>query len=129
MTVLMIIGIIGCSLSSLGFLVVVFAIIAAKEFKTREKVSKIPKRCGIVGAILLVVGFCIAAPILASSPSNGKQSATCQICHTTYTYDNDSFGGYSYENVRSINRTNMCVRCYNNYKSAMDFKDKSQYID
>ena len=43
---------------------------------------------------------------ITSSNSGAK---TCRICGTSYS---DS------ENVKSIQRTNMCTRCYNNYKYA-----------
>ena len=43
--------------------------------------------------------------------SSNSENHKCSICGTSYS---------SGENVSSIKRTNMCTRCYKNYKYAAD---------
>ena len=85
---------------------------------------KTKKNCIIIGIICIIL-FVIGILLIPrhSSSSNSKNSATCPVCDKTFSYDDDEHGGYDYKNVKSIKYSNMCERCYNNYKSAQYAKD------
>lgn len=48
---------------------------------------------------------------------NDKDTVQCQVCGNKYKKDSD--------NAKSINRTNMCSSCYNNYKTLSDALDEA----
>ena len=73
----------------------------------------------VICTIISFVGLAITTP----KTSTNKNSASCQVCHKTFSYEDNEYGGYDYDNVRKIKHTNMCERCYNNYKSAQYAKD------
>lgn len=104
-------------LITLGMIGGVGGFCAAIVLRSNAKILKISLLCGVVCIVLAIVGFSIM-PKNPSSSSN-KNSATCQSCHTTYSYDDTTYSGYDYDNVRSIKKTNMCERCYKNYKYAI----------
>lgn len=79
---------------------------------------------GIICTILFIIGVLLIPK--NSFSSNGKKSATCPVCHKTFSYEANEYGGYDYDNVKKIQYSNMCERCYNNYKAAQYAKD---YID
>lgn len=85
-----------------------------RDSKDNES-KKIKNACLIAGVICIIValigGLLIIGDISdnTGSSSSGGDSERCGICNTTYS-DRD--------NVKSINHTNMCKRCYKNYKYA-----------
>lgn len=79
----------------------------------------------VICVICTIIGF-VGLAITTPKTSTNKNSATCQVCHKTFSYEDNEYGGYDYDNVRKIKHTNMCERCYNNYKAAQYAKD---YVD
>ena len=88
---------------------------------------KTKKNCIIIGIICIIL-FIIGILLMPkdSSSSKSKNSATCPVCHKTFSYEDNEYGGYDYDNVKKIQYSNMCERCYDNYKAAQYAKD---YID
>ncbi len=68
----------------------------------------------------LIVIFALCVTLLCgcgSSPSSKTYSAKCKICGRTFSYKGENYGNQAQKNVSNIHRTNMCLNCYNNYKS------------
>jgi hypothetical protein len=63
----------------------------------------------IIIVLLYALGSCSGG---SSSSSSG--SAKCQVCGKTFTNSSDR---------KSIAYTNMCERCYSNYKYSQDMKE------
>ena len=63
----------------------------------------------IIIVLLYALGSCSGG---SSSSSSG--SAKCQVCGKTFTNRDDS---------KSIAYTNMCEKCYRNYKCSQDMKE------
>ena len=116
--ILIVIGLIGsiCSFS--------FALASFRHKLFSPKATKICLLIGIICTILSIVGFAIIPK--NPSYSHNKNSATCPVCHKTFSYEDNEYGGYDYDNVQKIKYSNMCERCYDNYKIAQYAKD---YID
>lgn len=104
-------------LGILGLFASIFFVTLAIAIKTK-KFSIIAVIC-VICTIIGFVGMFNTTP----KTSTNKNSATCQVCHKTFSYEDNEYGGYDYDNVRKIKHTNMCERCYNNYKSAQYAKD------
>lgn len=69
----------------------------------------------IIIIILLGIGSCNSC-----SSSSASNTRTCQVCHKTFTNSDD---------VHSIVWSNMCEKCYSNYKytqKALDGYKKYQ---
>lgn len=64
----------------------------------------------VVAAIIALIVLFSACGKTCGSSGNSK-SATCQVCHKTFTNKDD---------VSSIRWRNMCERCYSNYKYTSD---------
>lgn len=78
---------------------------------TIEKAKKCYWIIGIVFVIFFTIIFIIS--IQTSSPrtntdTTDKNTRTCQVCNNKYKSTSD--------NGKSIRRTNMCLKCYNDYK-------------
>ena len=80
----------------------------------------------VLCVICTIIGFAGKFYTAPKTSSGDKNSATCNVCHKTYSYEDYEYGGYDYDNVRSIKKRNMCERCYNNYNYAQHAKD---YLD
>ena len=87
-----------------------------------QKKSSNSNNGGCIGCLFLLIFILVIFIALVSGESGGgtgsgsssSRSAECHICGRTFT---DS------ENVRSIRNTNMCKRCYSNYRTLQDYKD------
>ena len=66
---------------------------------------------------VVVVGLIIALLFGYSQCSNsvGEYSATCEVCHKTYSYEGHEYGSMAQRNVKCIRMTNMCKKCYEAY--------------
>ena len=62
----------------------------------------------IVASIVIIIISCV----ISYRPYNPSATVTCNVCHQEFKKDSN--------NAKSINRTNMCTNCYNNYKSAQE---------
>ena len=76
----------------------------------------------VICVICTITGF---VGMVSNTPktSTNKNSATCSVCHKTFSYEDNEYGGYDYDNVKKIEYSNMCERCYDNYKAAQYAKD------
>ena len=65
--------------------------------------------------MIISLAISLATGGFSFSGSNGSSkelTATCQVCKRTFNFENRK------EDYRSVNRTNMCTNCYNNFKNA-----------
>lgn len=67
----------------------------------------------IVIVVILILLYALGSCSGGSSSSSG--SAKCQVCGKTFTNSDDR---------KSIAYTNMCERCYSNYKYSQDMKEE-----
>lgn len=68
--------------------------------------------------VLIVIAIIIGIALgTASSSGNNSDtySATCQVCHKTFSYKGHEYGGLASRNVKCIRMTNMCKKCYESY--------------
>lgn len=69
-------------------------------------------------AFIAVIGsffaFIILGAFISADGNKGnKNKFECRVCHKEFQSDS--------ENAKSIRKTNMCTRCYKNYKNASDY--------
>ena len=62
---------------------------------------------GCLYVVLVIIAF--AVMVISGSSGSSSSSKECPICSREFS---DS------SNRKSIRKTNMCTRCYNNYKTA-----------
>ena len=105
-------------LGVLGVIGAIFSFAFAFMFRSEAKIMKICILIGIICTVLFIIGI-VATP----KTSTNKNSATCPVCHKTFSYEDNEYGGYDYDNVNQIEYSNMCERCYDNYKAAQYAKD------
>lgn len=86
-----------------------------------NKSKPISNNGGSIGCAFFLILFIVLMIALISNDGGGKgnspsstRSARCHICERTFT---------DAENVRSIRNTNMCTRCYSNYRTLQDMND------
>lgn len=80
-----------------------------------EKQRNVSKS-NIIYIIIAIVVIIIFINIVNShTSSSSSKSHICQSCHKTFTNKDD---------VSSIIWTNMCEKCYNNYKFTQDLKEE-----
>lgn len=65
--------------------------------------------------ILSMVMLLFVATGCDGSNEDKVYSRTCHVCGKTYSYRASEYGNSAYENCKSIQRTNMCLRCYENF--------------
>ena len=71
------------------------------------------KKIKIVFSILLI-GLILFTICACGSSGDNTYSATCQVCHKTYSYEGAEYGNRASREVKCINYTNMCISCYEN---------------
>ena len=113
-------------LTAIGIVGAIISFILAFKFGFFSHSKKAVKICIVIGIICTILFFIGATLSPDQFASNKKISETCSTCHKTYSYESHEYGGYDYNNVKSIRSRNMCERCYSNYKYAQYAKD---YID
>lgn len=64
---------------------------------------------------VIIVILVIAGIGSCSGYGDSEKTATCQVCHKTFTNSDDR---------NSIAWRNMCENCYSNYKYTQDLKDE-----
>lgn len=109
----------GFAILATGLIIFIISHLSAQDYKYKkgeqDNYNKWKKRRNI-GLIIFAIGLAIFIIVMASdgvfddSSSSGSSSggsARCVICDTRYS-DSD--------NVKSINRSDMCKQCYKNYK-------------
>ena len=109
----------GTAIFIVGYCVFLVSHMKAKDCKYKEELKqKYDKynKIRIIAAIITLIGLIISFAGFASKETLGSSStsgdtAYCGICEKRYS-DRD--------NVKSINHTNMCKRCYKNYNYAAD---------
>lgn len=67
-------------------------------------------------ALILTLMMCLALLCGCGSSSSKTYSAECKVCGRTFSYEGANYGNQAQKNVSNINRTNMCLNCYSNYK-------------
>lgn len=72
--------------------------------------------------IILVVLAILLVRCSNDSSNVSSQTATCKVCHRTYT--STVYGDYNYRNIHCIHMENMCINCYNNWCWAVGKKPK-----
>ena len=70
---------------------------------------------GSIFFIIIVIILILAGIGSCMGDSSSDDSKKCGVCGKTYTNKDD---------VHSIVWTNMCERCYSNYKYSQDLKDE-----
>lgn len=70
--------------------------------------------------ILSMVMLLFAATGCDDSNEDKVYSRTCRVCGKTYSYRASEYGNSAYENCKSIQRTNMCLKCYRSFKYSME---------
>ena len=66
----------------------------------------------IIAVVIIIIGI---SSFNSCTSSSSSKSHICQSCHKTFTNKDD---------VHSIIWTNMCEKCYNNYKFTQDLKEE-----
>lgn len=96
-------------------LIVILLLIAGICFSVAALCDK--KMKGKAGIFVLIIIMCFSINALWSHMINdsGSEKEKCQVCHKTFTNRDD---------VHSIVMTNMCEKCYNNYKYTRDLKEE-----
>ena len=119
----MIFGIIIACISAIPalFFLWLFAMSIIENIKSKKRgeepvfQSNFIEGTGVMGVALLV--FSVAILCNAFSPhtntNKGQNSAKCMVCEREFQKDS--------ENAKSIRKTNMCTKCYMNYKNASDY--------
>lgn len=74
--------------------------------------------------ILSMVVLLFAATGCDDSNEDKVYSRTCRVCGKTYSYRASEYGNSAYENCKSIQRTNMCLKCYRSFKYSMEILGK-----
>ncbi len=80
----------------------------------------------VVRMIASMLLLCFALCIFPSCES-ASNSATCQLCNKTYTYEHKVPADYGYRNVYCIRTTNMCVKCYKDFCYINGIKPDALY--
>ena len=101
-----------------GFVGLFVSLALAVSFRKEKGSLKIVLIVGLIFAVMMIVGIAIYLSYDSPNVGDSENSARCPICNTRYSYDEGEYGS-AYDNVRSINRRNMCERCYRNYQYAM----------
>ncbi|MEY8515712.1 hypothetical protein AALC25_02045 [Lachnospiraceae bacterium 29-84] len=75
------------------------------------------KTKGKAGIVLLIIIMCFSIKALWSHMGNSNNSSEekCQVCYKIFTNKDD---------VHSIIMTNMCEKCYGNFKYTQDLKEE-----
>lgn len=74
--------------------------------------------------IVFAVIFVLCMTLLCgcgSSSSSKTYSAKCKYCGRTFSYKAENYGNQAQKNVSNIHRTNLCLSCYNTYKSLSGY--------
>lgn len=74
----------------------------------------------IIICLTILVSLNIFSSCIGDYSSTSSKSATCQVCHKTYTYE--IYDDYNYHIVRCIRMTNMCKRCYSDFCAVHGMK-------
>ena len=78
-----------------------------------KKQDKLKIFYAIVLLVAVIGLFAIMLPECSSGTKTDSHSATCHLCHKTFTYK--VYDSWDYHNVRCIQWTNMCKKCYKDF--------------
>ena len=81
----------------------------------------------IVVSVLIIIAILFVI-VQCSDNDSDTYSATCQVCHKTYSYEGHEYGGISQRNVKCIKMTNMCKGCYESYCYSIGKTPKDYWI-
>lgn len=88
-----------------------------RQQQTMEELNKMTPeqktKSTIIGLVViaLIIALIVGVTQCAGNDSD-TYSATCQVCHKTYSYEGHEYGGLASRNVKCIRMTNMCKKCY-----------------
>lgn len=72
---------------------------------------------GIIAIAAIIIVLALFGACGKKCNSSSGKSATCQVCHKTFTNSSD---------VSSIRWHNMCEKCYSNYKYTSELKESAK---
>lgn len=67
-----------------------------------------------IAIVVIFILLCALGSCSGGSDSSSSGSARCRVCGKTFTNSSDR---------KSIAYTNMCEKCYSNYKYSQDMKE------